>query len=72
MSGETTTTPGNAPTLTPESTSSEQPFIGATATVKGAGDAAIRPFSFRASDEDLAELKRRIQATRWPERGIGR
>src|SRR2546422_3155461 len=28
----------------------------------------IRPFQFHASDEDLAELKRRINATRWPER----
>jgi pimeloyl-ACP methyl ester carboxylesterase len=28
----------------------------------------IRPFSYRASDEDLADLKRRIAATRWPER----
>jgi pimeloyl-ACP methyl ester carboxylesterase len=29
---------------------------------------AIRPFTFRASDEELADLKRRILATRWPER----
>jgi pimeloyl-ACP methyl ester carboxylesterase len=28
--------------------------------------AAIRPFTFRASDEELADLKRRILATRWP------
>jgi pimeloyl-ACP methyl ester carboxylesterase len=28
----------------------------------------IRPFSYRASDEDLADLKRRIAATRWPGR----
>jgi pimeloyl-ACP methyl ester carboxylesterase len=28
----------------------------------------IRPFRFRASDEDLDELRRRIAATRWPER----
>ncbi|HYI41801.1 MAG TPA: alpha/beta fold hydrolase [Allosphingosinicella sp.] len=30
--------------------------------------ASIRPFQFQASDEDLADLKRRILATRWPER----
>lgn len=30
--------------------------------------AAIRPFSFHASDADLADLKRRILATRWPDR----
>jgi pimeloyl-ACP methyl ester carboxylesterase len=33
-------------------------------------DASIRPFAFHASDEDLADLKRRIQATRWPEREL--
>ncbi|MFL6829010.1 MAG: epoxide hydrolase family protein, partial [Sphingomicrobium sp.] len=32
------------------------------------GDTAVRPFHFRATDEDLAELKRRIAATRWPGR----
>lgn len=31
------------------------------------GDTAIRPFQFHATDEDLADLKRRILATRWPE-----
>jgi pimeloyl-ACP methyl ester carboxylesterase len=29
---------------------------------------AVRPFSFRASDEELAELRRRIADTRWPEK----
>ena len=28
----------------------------------------IRPFKFHASEEDLADLRRRIKATRWPER----
>jgi pimeloyl-ACP methyl ester carboxylesterase len=32
------------------------------------GDESIRPFKFRASDEDLADLKRRIAATKFPER----
>jgi hypothetical protein len=27
---------------------------------------SIRPFQFRASDEALADLKRRITATKWP------
>jgi pimeloyl-ACP methyl ester carboxylesterase len=31
---------------------------------------AIRPFSVHFSDQDLADLKRRIEATRWPEREI--
>ena len=29
---------------------------------------AIRPFQFHASDEDLADLRQRIKATRWPEK----
>jgi pimeloyl-ACP methyl ester carboxylesterase len=33
-----------------------------------ADEQAIRPFHFRALDEDLVDLRRRIRATRWPER----
>jgi pimeloyl-ACP methyl ester carboxylesterase len=29
---------------------------------------SIRPFQFRATDEELADLKRRVLAARWPER----
>ena len=31
-------------------------------------DSSIRPFSFHATDEQLADLKRRIKETRWPDR----
>jgi len=31
-----------------------------------AQDISIRPFQFHASDEALADLKRRIKATKWP------
>jgi pimeloyl-ACP methyl ester carboxylesterase len=31
-------------------------------------DTTIRPFQVSVPDEDLAELRRRIEATRWPER----
>ncbi|MBO9711380.1 epoxide hydrolase family protein [Sphingomonas sp.] len=31
-------------------------------------DSAIRPFSFHAPDEALADLRSRIRATKWPER----
>ena len=31
-------------------------------------DPEIRPFSFRAADKELAELRRRIAETRWPEK----
>ena len=33
-------------------------------------DPSIRPFEFHASDVDLADLRRRIKATRWPEREL--
>ena len=32
------------------------------------GDTSIRPFQFHASDKALADLRRRIEATKWPER----
>lgn len=35
---------------------------------KPAGDETIRPFHFQASQADLDDLKRRIVATRWPEK----
>lgn len=41
---------------------------GMTETLIISPSAAIRPFEYHASDEDLADLKRRILATRWPER----
>jgi pimeloyl-ACP methyl ester carboxylesterase len=31
-------------------------------------DTAVRPFKYHASDAELADLKRRIAATKWPER----
>jgi pimeloyl-ACP methyl ester carboxylesterase len=42
----------------------------AARSTDAAADAAnaVRPFSFRASYEDLAKLRRRIADTRWPER----
>jgi pimeloyl-ACP methyl ester carboxylesterase len=39
-------------------------------STKAAGaspDASIRPFEFHASDAELADLRRRIAATKWPE-----
>jgi pimeloyl-ACP methyl ester carboxylesterase len=40
----------------------------AAAAQQPGSDAAIRPFRFRAGDEALAEMRRRIAATNWPER----
>ena len=47
----------------------EVPAFGGAAVVAGEQAAdSIRPFTFRASDEAVAEMKRRIVATRWPEK----
>src|SRR2546425_10341422 len=35
---------------------------------KGRAGTEIRQFSFKASDADLADLRRRVNATKWPER----
>src|SRR5687768_1359598 len=68
---QTTPPPGGTDTLTPtpSTTASTTPpvetsFIGAATT----SDTSIRPFQFHASDGDLADLKRRIQATKWPDK----
>ena len=31
------------------------------------GDTSVRPFRFHASEKELTDLRRRIEATRWPE-----
>jgi pimeloyl-ACP methyl ester carboxylesterase len=40
----------------------------AAAAAVRAGDTSIRPFHYRATDAELADLKRRIKATKWPAR----
>src|SRR6266478_10008471 len=40
-------------------------FLAATSLAQ---DTSIRPFHFTASDEALTDLRRRIAATRWPEK----
>ena len=67
MSEPTRTAPDGAETLAPKPTT-EGPFIGATVRESADQDTSIRPFEFHASEEDLADLKRRIVATRWPDR----
>jgi pimeloyl-ACP methyl ester carboxylesterase len=43
-------------------------IAGERAAFTEAESAAARPFTFHAPDEALADLRRRIQATRWPEK----
>jgi pimeloyl-ACP methyl ester carboxylesterase len=40
--------------------------VAAAATPSWAEDESIRPFRYHASDEALADLKRRLAATKWP------
>jgi pimeloyl-ACP methyl ester carboxylesterase len=36
----------------------------------GSGDSAIRPFHISVAEQELVELRRRVAATRWPEREL--
>ena len=40
--------------------------VAATAPSAAAGDESMRPFRVHFPDEALADLKRRVLATRWP------
>jgi Epoxide hydrolase N terminus len=72
--GTTPPAPAGAETLAPAvTTSTASPgatnaqAAGAAATAP-ADDKSIRPFQFHAPDEALADLRRRIAATKWQER----
>jgi epoxide hydrolase len=41
--------------------------LAATASRASAGDADVAPFTYRASDQALADLRRRLERARWPE-----
>jgi len=67
-------TPAPAETLTqapsissPTAGTAGTAFLAATEAAP-TGDTSIRPFEYHAADEELADLKRRIKATKWPER----
>ena len=75
---ETTPPAGGADTLAPQptttetpSTAADRPIIGTAATFEPTvDDRSIRPFEYHASEEALDDLKRRILATRWPDREL--
>jgi pimeloyl-ACP methyl ester carboxylesterase len=56
------------PSASAEASASPPTTVGAAAAAVSPGDTSIRPFKYRASDSELADLKRRIAATRWPDR----
>jgi pimeloyl-ACP methyl ester carboxylesterase len=47
---------------------SGNPLMAAALDARSDSDAAIRPFKFHASDGELADLRQRVAATRWPDR----
>jgi pimeloyl-ACP methyl ester carboxylesterase len=51
------------------SSTSSRP-VGAAVIAAESSDTGVRPFQFHASDEVLAGLRRRIAATKWPDREI--
>ncbi len=60
-----------APSLgSPNAAVSGSSVIGAAAAAQPGEDMSIRPFKFRASDKALADLKRRIAATKWPNKEL--
>ena len=70
------TPPGPGPAVTepaptpaaPSAMIGDAAIIGAAAAAAQSGDTSIRPFKYHATDAELADLKRRIKATKWPER----
>jgi len=67
-SGPTFSEPVPAPAAPATGTTAESAIIGAAAQPSASGDTSIRPFHYRATDAELLDLKRRILATRWPDR----
>jgi pimeloyl-ACP methyl ester carboxylesterase len=63
--GSTVSEPVPAP-VSPAAPAAETAIIGSAAEPRV--DTSIRPFKYRATDEELADLKRRIKATKWPDR----
>ena len=49
-------------------TEKEKIMTQTTATEQAADNTAIRPFQFNFPDSELADLRRRVNATRWPDR----
>jgi pimeloyl-ACP methyl ester carboxylesterase len=69
---DTTSPSGGADTVVPTQPSTTQtPRAESKPTfVLGGATDTILPFNYRAADEDLADLKRRIRETRWPSREL--
>src|SRR4030095_16553726 len=51
-----------------DTTVAEAPAMQGAVSIKSSLDEKIRPFQFHASQGELDDLRRRILATRWPEK----
>ena len=60
--------PPRAQTPAPASQPSNAADTTSLAASQNKNDTAVRPFKFRASDGAIAEMRRRIVATQWPEK----
>jgi pimeloyl-ACP methyl ester carboxylesterase len=63
------TTPKRSNDMTKQKTPSAR-FRARATPPAAASDTAIRPFHIKISDEALADLRRRVKATRWPSREL--
>src|SRR5688500_3676390 len=58
-----------APTAAPSTATAPEAIVpGTAATAQPNGDISIRPFRASVSEEAVADLRRRLQATRWPDK----
>jgi hypothetical protein len=53
-----------------KSRTNKETIMSHPATQQGTDKSAIRPFNFSFSDVELADLRRRVNATKWPEREL--
>jgi pimeloyl-ACP methyl ester carboxylesterase len=60
------TTAAHAEPMSPAPNGAE--FVAPASVRSNSGDTSIRPFRIHATDEALADLRRRITATKWPQR----
>jgi pimeloyl-ACP methyl ester carboxylesterase len=60
--------PNHAKDMTMTTADTDAAVAAAPATTQAVEAPSIRPFTYRASDAELDDLRRRINATRWPER----
>src|SRR5205823_1144517 len=66
--GASTLAPGQPVSASVGAAGGDTSNIGAAASCEPVNEPSIRPFHYQATDAELAELKRRILATRWPEK----